>query len=170
VGLDYGLGYGLNYGLDYFPFPGQVIMFEIPAADFVLTMTPIECIPDDENDRHRDWITVRMQAQAPGLRAEKEWMVMRIEIEALRDRLSDMHEAMAAGRAPAQVSFQAMEGVLELDLHVVDPRLGSIQLGFVISPEPASGYRFSGATVIDQSFLPGLAMGLETVAGFALDA
>jgi hypothetical protein len=145
-------------------------MFEIPAGDFVLTMSPIDCIPDDENDRRRDWITVRMQAEVPGIRAEKEWMLMRVEIQALLDRLNDMHEAMTAGREPAQVSFQAMEGVLELGLRAIDLRLGSIHLEFVICPEPASGYKFSGATAIDQSFLPGLAMGLETLTGFGLDS
>lgn len=144
-------------------------MFEIPAGDFVLTMTPIECIPDDENDHRRDWIAVRMQAEAAGIRANKEWMLMRIEIEGLQESLSDMHEAMTAGRTPAQVSFQAMEGVLELKLYVVDLRLGSIHLDFIISPEPATGYKFSGGTVIDQSFLPGLAMGLEALATFARD-
>ncbi|AOB31276.1 hypothetical protein AKI39_12100 [Bordetella sp. H567] len=133
-------------------------------------MTPVTYVADEENDRRRDWITVRMTAEVPGIRTEKEWMLMRVEFDALRQRLDAMHEAIAAGRAPAEVSFQAMEGVLELGLRVVDPRLGSIHLDFVIRPKPASGFRFSGATVIDQSFLPGLALGLETLASFGLDA
>jgi hypothetical protein len=143
-------------------------MFEIPAGDFVLTMAPVTCVADDENDRRRDWITVRMYAEVPGIRAEKEWMLMRVEFEALGKRLKDMHEAIAAGRTPAQVSFQAMEGVLELALRVIDLGLGSIHLDFTIRPEPASGFSFSGSTVIDQSFLPGLATGLEALAGYGM--
>ncbi|HTJ98179.1 MAG TPA: hypothetical protein VL522_01065 [Bordetella sp.] len=144
-------------------------MFEIPAGDFVLTMTPVTYVADDENDRRRDWITVRMTAEVPGIRAEKEWMLMRVEIDALQKRLGDMHETIAAGKTPAEVSFQAMEGVLELGLRVIDLKLGSIHLDFIVSPEPASGFKLSGSTVIDQSFLPGLALGLETLAAFGLD-
>lgn len=141
-------------------------MFYIPAGYFDLSVEPVRCQFDHENGRRHDWITVRMVATVPYIRAEMEWELMRGELYVFHEDLERMYASIQVERKPRPLKYVAMEGVLELDLQLVDIARGAILLTFAICPESATGIKLTGSAPIDQSFLPGMISGLRQLAAF----
>ncbi|ARP94169.1 WapI family immunity protein [Bordetella genomosp. 13] len=141
-------------------------MFDIPAGDFALSIEPLFCRPDRENERRHDWIAVRMMASVPHIRAEKESEMMRGEIEVLIQDIEKMYASIQGCRKPRPVEYRAMEGILDLDLTLIDLPRGAVRLTFAVWSEPANGIRLIGSVPIDQTFLPGMISGLRQLAAF----
>ncbi|SAI27845.1 Uncharacterised protein [Bordetella ansorpii] len=142
-------------------------MFAIPAGDFTLALKPLQYLPDESGEKILDWLKVDLHAATRHIDVRVQWEMMWDEVNQLRELIDELYQAIRDGAERKTVSYDSREGILRLDMQIVDPRLGSITLDYVICPDNAQGTKVIGSTVIDQTYLPAMANGLDALSRFA---
>ncbi len=136
-------------------------MLTIDTADFRLQMAPVSAHREKPGGPYLEWIDVRIRLTEPGLQAEGQWRVMPAELRNFQQQL----QSMQAQLRPAQrAELKGVEPGFALILRMLEQ--GAILGEWRFQPLPPDGASITGFCGLDQSFLPELLQGIESLLAF----
>ncbi len=136
-------------------------MLTIDTDDFRLQMEPVAARRDEPGGPYLEWIDVRIQLTVPSIQAEGQWSVMPDELRQFRQQIQSIQTQLQAGQ---QAELTGVEPGFELILRTLDRR--AIVGDWRFQPPPPEGACITGYCGLDQSFLPELLQGIESLLSF----
>ena len=133
-------------------------MLSIDTEDFQLQIAPVSAQIEEPGGPYFEWIKVQISLTVPGIRAEGQWSVMPVELREFQQQVQAMYTQLRAGQG---AKLASVEPGFELTLHMLD--LGAIVGDWRFQPEPPDGACITGRCGFDQSFLPEIMRGIESV-------
>lgn len=136
-------------------------MLTIDTDDFRLQMEPVAARRDEPGGPYLEWIDVRIQLTVPSIQAEGQWSVMPDELRQFRQQIQSIQTQLQAGQ---RAELTGVEPGFELILRTLDRR--AIVGDWRFQPPPPEGACITGYCGLDQSFLPELLQGIESLLSF----
>lgn len=136
-------------------------MLIIDTDDFRLQMEPVAVRREGPGGPYLEWIDVRIQLTAPGIQAEEQWSVMPGELRQFRQQIQSIQTQLQSGQ---RAELTGVEPEFELILRTLDR--GAIIGDWRFQPTPPDGACITGQCGLDQSFLPELLQGVESLLSF----
>ncbi|WP_150123349.1 hypothetical protein [Burkholderia cenocepacia] len=136
-------------------------MLTIDTDDFRLQMEPVAARRDEPGGPYLEWIDVRIQLTVPSIQAEGQWSVMPDELRQFRQQIQSIQTQLQAGQ---RAELTGVEPGFELILRTLDRR--AIVGDWRFQPTPPEGACITGYCGLDQSFLPELLQGIESLLSF----
>ncbi len=137
-------------------------MLVIDTEDFRLRMEPISKRFEEPGGPYLEWIDVRIDMTAPGIRAEGQWSVMPGELLQFQQQVHSMHTQLQPGQ---KAELKGVEPGFELILRMLER--GAIVGEWRFQPVPPDGACITGHCGLDQSCLYELMQGIESLRSFA---
>ena len=134
-------------------------MLSIDAAGLQLQIKPISSQFEEPGGPYFEWIEVQINLAAPGIQAEGRWSVMPLELREFQQQVQAMYTRLQPGQS---AKLASVEPGFELTLHMLD--LGHITGDWRFQPvRPDSGACITGDCVFDQSLLPEIMQGIDSL-------
>ncbi|WP_454766927.1 WapI family immunity protein [Cupriavidus campinensis] len=124
-------------------------------------MVPVSARREEPGGPYLEWIDVRIELTAPGIRAEGAWSVMPGELRQFQQQLQSMQTRLQVGQ---KAELAGVESGFALILRTLD--LGAIIGDWHFQPAPPDGARIIGQCGLDQSFLGELLRGVDALLSF----
>ncbi|AZQ51840.1 WapI family immunity protein [Burkholderia cenocepacia] len=137
-------------------------MLIIDTDDFRLQMEPVAARREEPGGPYLEWIDVRIQLTVPGIQAEGQWSVMPGELRQFRQQIQSMQTQLQSGQ---RADLTSVEPEFELRLRMLDR--GAIIGDWRFQPTLPDGACITGHCGLDQSFLPELLQGIESLLSFS---
>lgn len=137
-------------------------MLTIDTADFRLQMEPVSAQREEPGGPYLEWIDIRINLTAPGIRADGQWSVMPDELRRFRQQIQSMQTQLRSGQ---RAELKSVESGFELILRTLDR--GAIIGDWRFQPLPPDGACVTGHCGLDQSFLGEMLQGVESLLSFA---
>lgn len=138
-------------------------MLTIDTDDFQLQVTPVSARREEPGGPYLEWIDVRIDLTAPGIRAEGGWSVMPSELRQFQQQLESMQTRLQAGQS---ADLAGVETGFSLKLRMLDH--GQIIGDWRFQPAPPDGAWITGQCGLDQSFLDELLRGVGALLLFSV--
>lgn len=136
-------------------------MFDIQTEGLSLTLTPTSRHMEGQGGPYLDRIELEVGVEASGFAGTTEWQVMPGELEKFRSELEQMYN-----RPQTQGTATLCSAEPGLMLHLQGVGLGNILGNFEVQSQPPDGPKLSGSFGLDQTYLPAMLKGLDTLLAF----
>lgn len=137
-------------------------MLIIDTDGFRLQMEPVAARREEPGGPYLEWIDVRIQLTVPGIHAEGQWSVMPDELRRFQQQIQSVQTQLQPGQ---RAELAGVESEFALALRTLDR--GAIIGDWRFQPTPPDGACITGHCGLDQSFLPELIEGVESLLSFA---
>jgi hypothetical protein len=136
-------------------------MFEIKNEDALFRLSFIERLEEIE-DRRQDLIMCWLEIEEPCISLHCKCELSLFDLEDFRNKLSRFYESILANIKPVPFSFIPRIETFTCECLQVE---GGDYIGFnfTASPHQDDGWTLKGGIAIDQSYLPGLISGIESI-------
>ncbi|HHL4080857.1 WapI family immunity protein [Burkholderia sola] len=137
-------------------------MLIIDTDNFRLQMEPVAARREEPGGPYLEWIDIRIQLTVPGIQAEGQWSVMPDELRQFRQQIRSMQTQLQSGQ---RADLTSVEPGFELTLRMLDR--GAIVGDWRFQPILPDGACVTGHCGLDQSILPELLQGIESLLSFS---
>ncbi|MNL01034.1 hypothetical protein D3C87_1214870 [compost metagenome] len=137
-------------------------MLTLDTDDFKLQIRPVSARREEPGGPYLEWIDVRIDLTAPGIRAEGAWSVMPGELRQFQQQLETMQTQLQVGQT---AELAGVEAGFSLILRTLDQ--GQIIGDWRFQPAPPVGAWITGQCGLDQSFLGELLRGIDALLSFS---
>jgi hypothetical protein len=136
-------------------------MLAIDTIDFQLLIKPVSVQVEKPGGPYLEWINVQVIVTEPGIRAEGRWRVMPGELLQFQQQIQAMYPHLQPDQS---AKLAGIEREFELTLRMLDR--GAIIGDWRFQPVSPDGACITGSCGLDQSFLPEILRGIESLLSF----
>lgn len=133
-------------------------MLILDTDDFLLRINRLGSRVEEPRGPYFEWLDVQINIECRGIQAEGQWSVMPTELRQFQEQLQRMN---TAPQANLNAELIGVETGFCFKLRMLDR--GVIVGDWTFQPSPPDGAYVSGQCGFDQSLLPNLLQGIETL-------
>ncbi len=136
-------------------------MLAITTQDLDIQIRPLDSRYEAPGGPYLEWIDVAVRISVPGIEAQGSWSLMPGELHAFLQALQEMDRD---GTPQAGAVLKGVEPGFAMSLAMAER--GRIIGDWNFQPTPADGPTVAGRFLLDQTFIPGLMEGADSLLRF----